>query len=635
MNKSISILLTFIIFFAPFAFGAVDVWAEFVLKISILTIFFLFLLMSIKTGVLEYRVNALNIFFTAFILYTTFQIVFKVSILPHYTFNALETGIVYFGLYFVVTNMFGGSGGIYNVISRITVAGFFVSSLGIVQAVTKTDKIYWVKHVPHSNFFGSFVNENHFACYVSMVSLVTLGSIISSMYKWKKISWNMPFKYIVLNISENILNKKTLFKIFAFGVMAASVFLSKSRSGMIFFLASAAFFILFIALGKKRKGIIWIVLLGILTSYLLLNRIGADTVAARFISIFKSNDYEGRTTLYMQGLKLFRDYPLFGTGIGTFSNIFPMYQFGSELKFSEHLHNDILQFLIEAGAIGFIIIVIPFLAFIVKFISKINKTSDTYKYYAGLSILASLFYLTLHSLTDFGMRVNAISSLLIILIAVSSSLMSLGKERKIYIKGKNSKPVLYTASVIIFICSIILLSRPCIVSLLSEKGKTDLSFQLAMKIDPEDDRIYFNYCNFILEKLNRKEMKEEAAYKTATEAIDKAIQLNPYKSNYVATKGQICFWRYDYENAFTLLQKATLMEPDNPRANLIYSYMLFWKGINETSVSEREKLLAKGLAYYRRAGELSKHVHLYKIMDDKISYQILKSALKSEGIVIE
>lgn len=635
MNKSISILLTFIIFFAPFAFGAVDVWAEFVLKISILTIFFLFLLMSIKTGVLEYRVNALNIFFIAFILYTAFQIVFKVSILPHYTFNALETVIIYFGLYFVVTNMFGGSGGVYNVISRITVAGFFVSSLGIVQAVTKTDKIYWVKHVPHSNFFGSFVNENHFACYVSMVSLVTLGSIISSMYKWKKISWNMPFKYIVLNISENILNKKTLFKIFAFGVMAASVFLSKSRSGMIFFLASAAFFILFIALGKKRKGIIWIVLLGILPSYLLLSRIGTDTVAARFISIFKSNDYEGRTTLYMQGLKLFRDYPLFGTGIGTFSNIFPMYQFGSELKFSEHLHNDILQFLIEAGFIGFIIIVIPFLAFIVKFISRITRTADTYKYYVGLSILTSLFYLSLHSLTDFGMRINAISSLFIILIALSSSLMNAGKERKVRIKDKNFKAVLYAASIMIFVYSSFLISRPFIAYLLCEKAKTDSSFRLAMKIDPKDDKVYYNYCNFILDRLNRKEIEEEASYKTAREMLDKAVKLNPYKTNYVVAKAQICFWQYDYENAFALLQKATLMEPDNSRVNLIYAYMLFWKGINEMDVSERKRLLAKGLAYYRRAGELSKHVHLYKIMDDTISYQILRSALKSEGIIIE
>jgi len=414
LNKLISILLAFIIFFAPLAIGAVAAWSEFILRISILAIFFLFVIKSVKDGVLEYRTSVLNVFFTVFILYTAFQALFKTSILPHYTTNAMEITAIYFMLYLAVANAPEGREDIYNIISKITIAGFLVSALGIAQFLTKTDKIYWVRPVHSNAFFGPFVNENHFACYISMAALVTLGGIVSSMHGWKRIPRGMPFKYMALNVLENILNKKTLFGIFAFGVMTASLFLSKSRSGMVFFLASMAFFILFAASGKNTKKIIWIALLGILASYLLLNRIGIDTAALRLGSIFKSGEYEGRLTLYTQGLKILTDYPLFGTGIGTFANIFPRYQFGSELRSYIHLHNDILQLLIESGVIGFIIISIPFAAFIMKFISRLTKTSDAYKYYIGLSILAALFYLSLHSLTDFSMRLNAISSLFVI-----------------------------------------------------------------------------------------------------------------------------------------------------------------------------------------------------------------------------
>ncbi|MCX5686504.1 MAG: O-antigen ligase family protein [Candidatus Omnitrophica bacterium] len=635
MNKLISILLAFIIFFAPFAIGTVAAWSEFVLRISILAIFFLFVIKSVKGGVLEYKTGALNVFFTVFILYMAFQVLFKTSILPRYTTNALEITVIYFMLYFVVAGMVKKEEDVHNIISRITITGFLVSALGIVQFLTKTDKIYWIRPVRSGSFFGPFVNENHFACYISMAALVTLGGIVSSVRKWKRIPPDMPFKYMVLNVFENILNEKTLFKILAFAVMAASLFLSKSRSGMVFFLASMAFFILFAASGKNTKKIVWIALLGILASILLLDRIGVDTAVSRLGSVFKSGEYEGRLTLYMQGLKILTDYPLFGTGIGTFANIFPIYQFGSELLYYMHLHNDILQLLIEAGVIGFIIISMPFLAFIMKFISRLAGASDTYKYCVGLSILASLFYLSLHSLTDFSMRLNAISSLFVILTAVSTPLLDPGGKRELHIKGKIAKPLLYTALTVVFISFLFLASRPFIITLLCEKGQSDLSFRLAMRLDPKNDAVYFDYCGFILDKLGRKEIKEQDAYETAIKALDKAIQLNPYKTKYLTAKGEICSRRHDYGRAFDLLRKAALMEPDNSKINLIYSYMIFWKAVNEIDASERERLLTLGLAYYKRATALSKHIHLYMIINDKGDYQLLKSILKDIGIDIE
>ena len=47
-----------------------------------------------------------------------------------------------------------------------------------------------------------------------------------------------------------------------------------------------------------------------------------------------------------------RDYPVFGTGLGSFYGTFPGYRKDEITEFNYHAHNDYMQLLTETGAVG-------------------------------------------------------------------------------------------------------------------------------------------------------------------------------------------------------------------------------------------------------------------------------------------
>jgi len=63
-------------------------------------------------------------------------------------------------------------------------------------------------------------------------------------------------------------------------------------------------------------------------------------------------DVEVREDPTVYALEMARDYPLFGTGAGTFATAFMRYRGPDILDFYDHAHNDYTQFLVETGALG-------------------------------------------------------------------------------------------------------------------------------------------------------------------------------------------------------------------------------------------------------------------------------------------
>ena len=158
LNRLIFLIISFVIFFTPLAFGTVHLWSETVLEISILLALFLYILKSVREGaVISYRRNILNVFFACLVLYIACQLRFGLTECPYQTYLALKLASSLFGLFFVVTNVVDTRRSIDKILFLITLAGFLVSVLGIIQLVTSTDKIYWVRSFPDAGFFASFI----------------------------------------------------------------------------------------------------------------------------------------------------------------------------------------------------------------------------------------------------------------------------------------------------------------------------------------------------------------------------------------------------------------------------------------------------------------------------------------------
>jgi O-antigen ligase len=154
----------------------------------------------------------------------------------------------------------------------------------------------------------------------------------------------------------------------------------------------------------------------VLASYLLY--LGITPVIDRFLQTEVSN--EQRLLAWQGVLSAFKDYPIFGSGLGTFQHIFKIYKPEGLYLLWEHAHNDYLELLLELGIVGSLIIAI-FFFFQLKAIFKTPvEGKDIYLHAAFISSVTTI---AVHSVVDFNLHIpsNAILFFLISGIAVRFS----------------------------------------------------------------------------------------------------------------------------------------------------------------------------------------------------------------------
>jgi O-antigen ligase len=122
-----------------------------------------------------------------------------------------------------------------------------------------------------------------------------------------------------------------------------------------------------------------------------------------------------RLVAVRQSLGMLRDFPLFGAGLGTWSEIFPMYQRYPLLAVGfPHAHNEYAQWFEETGLIGFALL----LALCAEYFAAVLRPvpPDTARRRAML--LAAGATAAVHSVVDFGLRIPADALLFVVVLGV-------------------------------------------------------------------------------------------------------------------------------------------------------------------------------------------------------------------------
>jgi O-antigen ligase len=134
--------------------------------------------------------------------------------------------------------------------------------------------------------------------------------------------------------------------------------------------------------------------------------IGLDAVVSRFLT--SSEDLKGRWEFWVNTFQIFKDFPIFGSGLGTFVYIFPMYRTLHFEGLATHAENDILQLASEAGLIGFGLLAVLFFYLLYKAISGIHSLSHREpERYVGIGSLVGILALMFHSLVERNIQVPA------------------------------------------------------------------------------------------------------------------------------------------------------------------------------------------------------------------------------------
>jgi len=279
----------------------------------------------------------------------------------------------------------------------IFITGVFESLYGVFEFLSGHQHILYLGGI--SAVTGTFINRNYFAGYLLMVILLSMGFFFSreALHARRFEGWQQRL---------SSLDGKTLLIGFGIIVMILGLLFSASRMGILSLLLSFTLISILFKTPQRGKGFskTTILILGLALLWALW--IGLDAVIGRFFNV--SEDLRWRWTTWEDTFKVVKDFPILGTGLGTFSQICPTYKSFHMRRFVSHAENDFLQLASEVGLTGVGILFILFIFLFVRAISGIRSMSITDSgRYIGIGGLVGILALMFHSMVERNLQVPA------------------------------------------------------------------------------------------------------------------------------------------------------------------------------------------------------------------------------------
>lgn len=157
--------------------------------------------------------------------------------------------------------------------------------------------------------------------------------------------------------------------------------------------------------------------------------IGLDAVISRFFSA--SEGLKGRWSLWVDTFQILKDFPVLGSGLGTFTEVFSMYRSFHIVGLDIQAENDFLQLTSEVGVVGGgpLLVLLLFLFF--KSTSGIRSLSHGEpQRYIGIGGLVGVLALMFHSIVQKNIQLPANAFLYTVIWAVVLQIaLDSGSER--------------------------------------------------------------------------------------------------------------------------------------------------------------------------------------------------------------
>ena len=240
-------------------------------------------------------------------------------------------------------------GGTGRIVRGIAVIGLIASVAAIMQRAQRIDMLYgvWRPIDAGARPFGPFVNRNHMATWIIMACPLVFGYLLA----------RAPRRDAPHLISQRVVNALKqlgtvrIWLVVAVCVMTLTVMLSASRSGLIGLMTA---FVISAALLRPRGEIVvrrWVFFQFALLALVVLWFANYDVLLKRVDeTMTQAQEQRGRVAVWRDTIRLVEDFPITGTGAGTYGKAINVYQTAEPGYAIGEAHNHYLQLMAEGGA---------------------------------------------------------------------------------------------------------------------------------------------------------------------------------------------------------------------------------------------------------------------------------------------
>ncbi len=618
-------VFVFLLLFAPLAFGTVEPWSLAVMEclafaafcaltvrgedagglqfhdvpglipLACMGLWFLVQLAPLPSGLVRiispetYRVYAETTGLFGPVDWVSLSLAKKETLAEFFRFSASA-------VFYILTVQFLARGDrLRGTVMTVMVFAACLAAVSILQYLLYNQRIFWFRELTRGGApFGPFVNRNHYAGFMEMVFPVVLAVFLAS----RPVHVRGTLRERVVELFSQGRTNIHILSGLACIVIATSVFLSLSRGGIISLCISLILFgIMLLRPGANaRRGII---LAGVcLLIILSVGWFGWQPILDRFDRIRdpRGNIADARKVIWADSVRMLGDFPLTGSGFGSYIAVYPRYRTLEGTEIVEHAHNDYLELLAEGGGIACLLMAWFLWSVVAGSYRAFRRRRDKNAVYLFIGSVSGIAAILIHSMTDFNLHIgsNGLYFFFLAGLAVSAS-------HTRFIEGANptllkalpatSRRFALPAASMLFVAALVfhagsLLAgyyfstiRDVRLQRLQGEGEFRMVGAIARRaalFSPLDARYRYAAGDTSLA------MNDAAS---ALAAYQQAVRLSPLRGEYLQRLGMVYAGRKDSARAGLLMRAGIAAEPKNPALQAHYGLWLFDRG-------EREKGLA-------------------------------------------
>ena len=287
-------------------------------------------------------------------------------------------------------------------------SALFQAVYGIREAAIHRFSIWgWKNSLIFDRVTGTFVNPNHFAHYAALIA--PFGMFILAMAWHDASPARTRLWYRIVRIFERRFLPGA-FGALIIGACLVAILVSKSRGALLALFAGAAVG-LAAATGRRLLRVALFLAAGAVAVLAIVLYLGSEhTSLARFVPTEgEARTAGGRRTGVETAVAIWKRFPLFGSGLGTFIDLAPMLQPDEFDRVYNHAHDDYAEIAATTGIVGLAAFLVPLALGLTQFVrANLGRDATSWRRRAfHAASLASITTALVHALVDFNFFIPA------------------------------------------------------------------------------------------------------------------------------------------------------------------------------------------------------------------------------------
>lgn len=287
---------------------------------------------------------------------------------------------------------------------------------------------------------GTFVNRNHLAGYLEMTLAMGIGLLMAT---WSSSDRIRTWRQRLQSLATLLLSPKLVLRL-VLAMMVIALVLTRSRMGNTAFFSSllVAGSVCLLAFraqstsvrqmfkrSETRSTVILLASLMVIDLFIVGTWFGVEKVVERIEQSSVSHDAD-RVEVSLNTIRLWQDFPLVGSGGGSFHAVYPRYRPGSIGAYYDHAHEDYLEIAADTGVIGLGLLSMAVLMSLIAAITALYRRRDPLMRGMAFASVMGITALLIHSTVDFNLQIPANSATFMVVLALGFIARHLDSQRR-------------------------------------------------------------------------------------------------------------------------------------------------------------------------------------------------------------